>query len=239
MDSKKKVTISWSGGKDSAYALYKVLQQGRYEVVSIHTVINSESKRVGLHGIHELMIEEQGHTMKIPLIKLYVTPSDDHEEYRQLMRSFYDRCSGEGIEGVVFGDIFLEDLRSFREQLLKASGLQGIFPLWKADSRDIINGFLDAGFRTVLCAANKDYFSPDDTGKTIDREFLVKLGPGVDPCGENGEFHTFVYDGPVFSSAITYRLGETVERKYHYNTTDPDGRNIMRESTFLFREILL
>src|SRR6187455_3373558 len=124
---RKKVSLSWSGGKDSAFALYKILLSGEYEIVNLHTVFNEETKRVGLHGVHEEMIERQAEQLDIPLIKLYLTGSEDSEAYTRLMRSFYRQCARDRIESIVFGDIFLEDLKKYREDLLQESGVNALF----------------------------------------------------------------------------------------------------------------
>ncbi|WP_317195251.1 diphthine--ammonia ligase [Chryseosolibacter histidini] len=238
MDSKKKVTISWSGGKDSAFALYKVLQAREFEVVSLHTVINEETKRVGMHGVRETLIERQAEALGLPLQKLYLEGSEDHDAYTRLMSDFYTQCIREHIHAVVFGDIFLEDLKIFREQLLKSSGLQGIFPLWKQDTRQLITDFIHADFKTLICAANAKYFSAAQMGKTIDDAFVRQLPEEVDPCGENGEFHTFVYQGPIFKTPASYVAGEVVKKTYTYHKADASGAPVKIETTFLFQDLL-
>jgi hypothetical protein len=136
MDLKKKVTISWSGGKDSALSLLKILQSGEFEIVHLHTVINEETRRVGLHGVHETLIQAQADAMGLKLVKLYLPSSEDHTAYEKLMLSFYSQCAAEQIDAVVFGDIFLEDLKNYREKMLQVSGVKGIFPLWRMKSKD-------------------------------------------------------------------------------------------------------
>jgi uncharacterized protein (TIGR00290 family) len=237
MDSKKKVTISWSGGKDSAFALYKILLAQEYEVVSLHTVVNKENKRVGLHGIHETMIEAQVESLGIKLVKLYLPGSDDHEAYQSLMHTFYDQCRNENITGIVFGDIFLEDLKAFREKMLQRSGLNGIFPLWKMNSLSMINDFLNAGFKTMICSANAELFDSDQLGRTIDHKFIERLPSTVDPCGENGEFHTFVYDGPIFKNPVLCKKGEVVKKEYRYKIKEHDGATIDKITQFWFQDL--
>jgi uncharacterized protein (TIGR00290 family) len=238
MDLKKKVTISWSGGKDSAFALHKVLQSGAFRVAGLHTVISEETKRVGMHGVRETLIEKQAEAMGLPLTKLYLESSESHSAYERLMRGFYQQCAHEHIEAVVFGDIFLEDLRVFREELLKPSGLLGIYPLWKLDTGQTISDFIRSGFRTLICAANEKYFTPAQMGMTIDDELVRQLPPAVDPCGENGEFHTFVYDGPVFKRPIACKKGEVVAKTYTYQKVDENGTPEKTETTFLFQDLL-
>lgn len=236
---KKKVTISWSGGKDSAFALYKILLSGEYDVVSLHTVFNAETKRVGMHGVHESLIEKQAELLRIPLQKLFLDPSEDHDAYETLVKNYYNECASRGIESVVFGDIFLEDLKKFRDALLAPAGLTGIYPLWQHNSKVLIYDFLNSGFKTLVCAANANYFPKTSMGGTIDPEFIASLPKEVDPCGENGEFHTFVYDGPVFRGSVNISVGEVVERKYSFKIRDTQG-NLREESLpFWFCELSL
>ena len=237
MISKKKVTISWSGGKDSAFALYKILASGEFEVVNLHTVIDQDSKRVGLHGVRESLIEKQAEHLGLPLEKIYLPASNDHEAYKSIMQNFYRACAGNGIEGVVFGDIFLEDLRSFRITLLDTTKLTASFPLWKVDSKVLVDEFIDIGFKTTLCAANANFFSSHQLG-LIDHKFLELLPAGVDPCGENGEFHTFVFDGPLFKKPIPITMGEIVSKTYTYQKKEPNGETKKLESTFWFQDLL-
>jgi uncharacterized protein (TIGR00290 family) len=235
----KKVSISWSGGKDSAFALYKVLLGGEYDVVSLHTVFNAETKRVGMHGVHETLIEKQADLLKIPLEKLFLDPSEDHDSYTSLVKNYYNRCSARGIEAVVFGDIFLDDLKKFRDGLLVAAGLEGIYPLWQIDSNVLMHDFVNLGFKTLICAANANYFSETTMGKTIDLNFIKSLPVEVDPCGENGEFHTLVYDGPIFHSPMNILIGEIIEKHYTFKILDNDG-NVKKEKTpFWFCELSL
>jgi uncharacterized protein (TIGR00290 family) len=238
MDSKKKISVSWSGGKDSAFALYKLLETDQYEIVHLHTVIVSQTKRVGLHGIHENLIDEQAEVLGLKVIKLYLDSSDDHAAYEQLMQRFYKACAEENIVGIMFGDIFLEDLKAFRERLMSSAGIRGIYPLWRLNTAKLVHDFIEAGFKTIVCAANKKYFGTHDLGKTIDKDFLEKLSSETDPCGENGEFHTFVYDGPIFKRPIAFSKGAIVEKTYEYKVVMKSGEIDIEKTTFLFQEII-
>ncbi|RAV99793.1 Dph6-related ATP pyrophosphatase [Pseudochryseolinea flava] len=239
MVSRKKITISWSGGKDSAFALFKVMASGEFEIVNLHTVIDKETRRVGLHGIHETLIEQQAAQLGVPLVKLYLTASQDHDTYTALMKSFYKICASDGIEAVMYGDIFLEDLRAFRESLLAESKLEPIFPLWGIDSRMLLSDFIGAGFKTVLCAADASLFAEEDLGRFLDDEFLETLSPTIDPCGECGEFHTFVVGGPIFKSDIAIERKQVVKKTYTYAVTLPDGESEKKESAFWFQDLRL
>jgi len=238
MDSKKRVTISWSGGKDSAFALYKILLSGEYEVVGLHTLINADTRRVGLHGVHEHILELQAAAIGLPLEKLYLETSDNHQAFEAVSRQFYSRCVRNNISGVVFGDIFLEDLRQYRENLLAASGLEAIFPLWHIDTRVLIDDFINTGFRTWLCSADARYFTRADMGRVLDHDFVAVLPAAVDPCGERGEFHTLVVEGPFFKKKLSLRRGEVVQQGYNFQKKNDDGTLIPMRADFWFQEFL-
>ena len=238
MGLKKKVTISWSGGKDAAFALYKILSSGEYEVVNLHTVMDEETKRVGLHGVSETWIEKQAESIGLPLIKIYLRSSPDHDTYERLMKSFYRQCARQDIEGVVFGDIFLEDLRQYRVQLLKDSGLTPIFPLWDIETPILLGDVVRAGFKARICSANASMFKEAELGKTIDLSFSESLMPGVDVCGENGEYHTFVYDGPIMKKPVRIKPGEIVKKFYTYQRKNMDGKIERIETAFWFQDLL-
>jgi uncharacterized protein (TIGR00290 family) len=237
MGSVKKVTISWSGGKDSAFALYKILASGEYEVANLHTIINSENKRVGLHGVHESLIEMQARSIGIPLVKLYLKNSDNNESFEALTRSFYARCVREDINSVVFGDIFLEDLKSYRESLIKEAGLQSIFPLWQINSLNLVEDFINTGFQTLICSADTAHFGKKHLGLSIDHSLIASLPASVDPCGERGEYHTFVVDGPIFKKPIHVSKGEVVLRWYDYQKKNADSSIEKRRASYWFQEL--
>lgn len=238
MDLKKKVTISWSGGKDSAFALYKILLSGQYEVTGLHTIMNEDTKRVGMHGVREELMDNQAGQMGLPLTKLYLENSENDAAYQKLMKDYYQQCADERIDAVVFGDIFLEDLMRFRLELLKPSGLTGTFPLWMLDTRLLMDDFLKVGFKTLLCAGNAKFFDDTDVGRTIDQKFVDALKPGVDPCGENGEFHTFVYDGPIFKEPVHWLKGEVVKKAYRYKRVNERGESEIIDNAFWFQDLL-
>ena len=235
---KRRVTISWSGGKDSAFALYKILLSDQFEVVSLHTIFNKETGRVGMHGVPEEILVKQAEAIGLPLLKLYLERSESHSAYEQLMKDFYQDCAGAQICGVVFGDIFLEDLKAFRENLLIESRLESFFPLWKSDTKMIMRDFIHLGFKTFICSANTHYFSHKQLGETISDDFIKQLPDGVDACGENGEFHTFVYDGPVFRRPVEFKLGEVVQKKYSFQALNSEGVKEKYESAFWFQDLL-
>lgn len=236
--TRKNVTISWSGGKDATFALHKILATGEYNVVNLHTVIGDTTRRVGLHGVREELIDEQAACLGIPLHKLYLPEAPDHGAYETLMQDFYRECAAAHIEAVIFGDIFLEDLRAYREAMLQAVGLKGIYPLWAIPSEKLLRDFLAAGYKTVLCSANASWFMPGRLGVTIDNTFAATLPAGVDCCGENGEFHTLVYDGPLFKTPLSFRAGEVVKRSYNFQKVSPTGEPEPSSLDFWFRDLV-
>ena len=236
---KKRVTISWSGGKDSAFALYKILLSGEYEVVGLHTTINAETKRVGLHGIREALIEQQSSAIGIPLTKLYLPSSQTNDAYESVMKDFYRKCSRSEIDAVVFGDINLVDLRDYRENLLKPFRLEGIYPLWDLKTYNMIYDVVNAGFKTMVCSADGKFFNASALGKTIDETFIKTIPTGVDPCGENGEFHTFVYNGPIFKREVFFDKGEIVRREYEMKKRSDDGIEVQSTVPFWFIDLIL
>lgn len=210
----KKAVIAWSGGKDSAFSLYKVMQQGEYEVCYLVTTISERYRRVSMHGVREELIEEQATAIGIPLLKLILPEPCSMEQYAEIMNKHWAKLKEEGIDYIIFGDIFLEDLKAFRDKNLAGCGVTGIYPLWKQDSKELINAFIKEGFKTTLVCTNEKYLNRTWCGRVIDEAFVNDLPPDVDVCGENGEFHTFVFAGPIFKQPVPYKHGELVHRNY-------------------------
>ena len=206
---KIKAIFAWSGGKDSAYALHQVLREGKYEVMYLLTTLNKDLKRVSMHGVKEELLDIQALSIGIPLLKVWVS-EDSFEDYETQMNNILLKAKEESIREVIFGDIFLEDLREYREKNMKKLGMKASFPLWKKDTLNLIGDFIDQGFQTITCCVNDAFFNEDEVGKLIDNYFLKHLPKGVDPCGENGEFHTFCFAGPIFKKEINFKVGEKV-----------------------------
>ena len=236
VENKTKVAVSWSGGKDSAIALWHLLQDKRYEVVCLFTVFDESLRRVGMHGIPEHLVERQAEAIGFPLKKLYLSASGDHQAYERLMRRNFKELRKEGVSQVMFGDIFLGDLKDYRDKMLNEAGLEGIYPLWQKDTEELVRQFIKMGFKTAICAANKAYFSPEALGKTMDEKFIAEVPVGVDASGENGEFHTFAFDGPIFKHAVEFILGNVVEKTYEYKIINEHGVEELQRTTFIFRE---
>lgn len=233
----KKALFCWSGGKDSSYALYKVLQEKEYEITSLFTTINENFKRVSMHGVREELVEEQAKNIGLPLIKMYVK-TGSNDEYERNMEAFMVEQKAKGVEYVIFGDIFLEDLRAYRDKNLEKVGMKGIYPLWKINTNQLAYTFIQQGFKTILCCINDAYLSESDVGRTFDNSFLKDLPAHIDPCGENGEFHTFCYDGPIFNRPVSVEVKEKIYRPLEMKTDDSACRTKGNTQGFWFCEII-
>jgi uncharacterized protein (TIGR00290 family) len=221
---KEKIVFSWSGGKDSTLALHEIRRSGRYEVVALLTTVTRQYQRICMHGVRESLLEAQAAALGIPCEKIYMSDSPTNQEYEEKLRAALDAHKARGIRRVAFGDIFLEDLKAYRDKNLAAWGLEGIYPIWKRDSRRLIGDFVSQGFKGVLVCIDQRVLPESWAGRAIDEAFLGDVPPGVDPCGENGEYHTFVYDGPIFQDKIDITLGERVVRApFVYQDVLPGG----------------
>lgn len=211
---KKKAIFNWSSGKDSALTLYKILQENEYEVETLLTSVNSQYQRISMHGVRIELLEKQAEHIGLPLTKMMIPEMPTMEIYDDVMRKTLLEFKEKGIDYSIFGDIFLEDLRKYREDKLALANFKGVFPLWKKDTKALIQEFLKLGFKTIIVCVNEKYLGKEFVGRVIDENFINDLPPNVDPCGENGEFHTFTFDGPIFSKPVPFELGEIVYRKY-------------------------
>jgi len=209
MDKKQKALFCWSGGKDSALALHKILQEDKYEVIALLTTLNREFKRVSMHGVREELLEKQAASIGLPLIKMYVSEGTN-QEYEQEMEKLLLEYKAKGVTKIIFGDIFLEDLRAYRESNLAKVGLAAEFPLWKKNTKNLIEEFFNLGFKTIICCVNDAYLDENSVGVELDKKFVNQLSSNIDPCGENGEFHTFCYAGPIFKFPVEFGSGEKI-----------------------------
>lgn len=208
--------MSWSGGKDSSLALYYILQENKFEVKYLLTNIYEPNKRVSMHGVPESLIDLQAYSIDIPLKKMYIKESS-HEEYNLKMKEILLQFKSEGINKVAFGDIFLEDLRQYREEKLAEVEMNGVFPLWKIDTKTLAEKFINKGFKTHICSIDASKVPDNLLGIDFSQDFLDKLPKNVDCCGENGEFHSFCYEGPIFNERINFKINGTSEQKYVHN----------------------
>lgn len=207
--SKPKAIFCWSGGKDSAYCLHKVLSENTYDVCYLLTTINENYKRISMHGVREELLDKQADSIGIKLLKATVSEGTN-SEYEKQMEKIFMKAKAEGITHVIYGDIFLEDLRMYRENNLKKVQMQGVFPLWEMNTIWLVNDFISKGFQTITCCINDGFLTKDWVGRKIDKAFVHQLPANVDPCGENGEFHTFCYKGPLFEKEIKFTVGEKI-----------------------------
>ena len=182
--------FSWSGGKDSTLCLHSILNNSAYEVCYLLTSINGNLKRVSMHGIHESLIEAQAQSIGIPLKKVYVYEANN-EEYEKQMSNILNEAKLEGINTVIFGDIFLADLRIYREANLAKLNMKAVFPLWELNTSNLIKEFINLEYKTIVCCGNDAYLKKEQVGKLIDLNYINQLESDIDPCGENGEYHTF------------------------------------------------
>jgi uncharacterized protein (TIGR00290 family) len=206
--------MSWSGGKDSALALYRLTQQGLYRVDCLLTSMNAAFGRVSMHGLRRELLESQAAALGIALRTLELPEQPDMPAYEQAMQDQISQLASEGFTHGCFGDIFLEDLRDYRERSWATANLQSVFPLWKNNSTELMNEFIRLGFRALVICVNETLLDRSFCGRELDPDFLLDLPASVDPCGENGEYHSFVYDGPLFSRPVGFRKGEQVFRPY-------------------------
>lgn len=215
-----KAIVSWSGGKDCAMALERVLADPAIDVVGLLTTFNHYHDRVSIHGVRRELLEEQVDAIGLPLISVPLPDACTNQEYEQRMGSVLQRQKKEGVTHVVHGDLFLADLRAHRERMLGTIGLRGLFPLWGEDTARLARRFVNHGYRAVVACVDTTQLAASFSGRPFDHSFLDALPVGVDPCGENGEFHTFVYGGPVLRHEVAIRSGEGVLREGRFQFTD-------------------
>ncbi|MGA7217884.1 MAG: ATP-binding protein [Candidatus Sulfotelmatobacter sp.] len=206
----KEILLSWSSGKDSAWSLHLLRQRGEYEVVGLLTTFNSEADRVAMHAVRRELVERQAEAAGLPLWPVALPWPCSNEQYESLMGEACAKAVAEGIEGVAFGDLFLEDVRAYREKQMKGTGLEPIFPVWGLPTRELARKMIAAGVRAKLTCVDTQKLDRSFAGREFDEVLLADLPAGVDPCGERGEFHSFVYAGPMFSGEILVSVGATV-----------------------------
>ena len=211
---KQKAFFNWSTGKDSALALYKVLQSHDYLISGLLTTVNEGFGRVSMHGIRKELLYKQIESIGLPLFEVLLPEVPTMETYEKAMLSTLKNRILDGDEVSIFGDVFLKDLRKYREDKLLEIGLKANFPLWNRNTKELVLELINLGFKAIVICIDARVLGEEFLGKVIDRDFLDSLPENVDPCGENGEFHTFVYDGPIFKHPIAFELGEKVLRTY-------------------------
>jgi len=207
------VLFCWSGGKDSAMALRALQAAGDCRIAALLTTITEEYNRISMHGVRRVLLERQAESLGLPLHPVPIPPHCVNATYEERMKEALAQHFARGVRRVAFGDIFLEDLRVYREKKLTQIGMQALFPIWKRDTRELARDFVRQGFRAIAVCVDPRVLDASFAGRELDASFFADLPPGVDPCGENGEFHTYVFDGPIFKAPIAVRAGEKVIRE--------------------------
>ncbi|PYT50186.1 MAG: ATP-binding protein [Acidobacteria bacterium] len=212
MTTSEPILFCWSGGKDSAVALHTLLQQKQFHVAALLATVTEGYDRIAMHGVRRELLHRQADSLHLPLHEVSIPPQCVNPIYEarmeQALRLFY----GQGVRKVAFGDVFLEDLRAYREKNLARIGMTALFPIWKRNTRELIRYFHEQHFRAIAACVDSKVLDPSFAGRELNESFFRDLPPHADPCGENGEFHTFVFDGPIFQFPIPIRAGEVVNR---------------------------
>jgi uncharacterized protein (TIGR00290 family) len=206
--------FNWSSGKDSALALYYLQMQGQTEIKYLLTSMNAHYDRVSMHGLRRSLLEAQLTAIGLPYTTVELPEQPDMNTYEKAMGSKVAELKLAGCTSAVFGDIFLEDLRQYRETQLAAAGIKALFPLWQRNTRTLLQEFIATGFKAIVICADATRLDASFCGRELDKNFLQDLPAGVDPCGENGEYHTFCYDGPIFTQPVPFVKGEKIYREY-------------------------
>ena len=233
---KEQAFFNWSGGKDSALALYKVKHSNQYNIQCLLTNINSVYDRVSMHGVRRSLMEAQVASIGLPLVTAELPEEPSMHDYETIMANKLNTLKASGCSKAIFGDIFLEDLKIYREQKLKEVGIECVFPLWKMDTTILIKEFINLGFKAVIVCVNETYLDKSFCGRLIDASFVNDLPSNVDVCGENGEFHSFVFDGPIFKKPVQFKKGEVVYKQYEAPETNET--NAQTKYGFWFCDLL-
>ena len=204
--------MSWSGGKDSCVALRELRQSPGYSVAALITTVTRDYDRISMHGVRRVLLERQAASLGLPLHEVFITKDATNQEYEAKMEEAFSLYRERGIRRVAFGDLFLEEIRAYRDQFLARQNMRALYPVWGRDTTRFIREFIGLGFKAVVTCVDVKVLDSSFAGMMIDEDFLSALPTHVDPCGENGEFHTFVFDGPIFKEAVRLSVGEKVER---------------------------
>jgi uncharacterized protein (TIGR00290 family) len=216
----ERVLLTWSGGKDCAMALHELESVHGHEIVALLTTLTEDYDRVSMHGVRRVLVEKQAECLHLPLEQVRISKDASNEEYEARMKDRLLLYQGMGVSSVVFGDIFIEDVRRYREQNLARIGMKAVFPLWKRSTTEVARAFVGLGFKAVITCVDTSALDGSFAGRVFDERLLSGLPADIDPCGENGEFHTFVFDGPIFRRRIPYRRGKVVLRDGRFRYCD-------------------
>ncbi|MHA6249901.1 Dph6-related ATP pyrophosphatase [Pontibacter sp. CAU 1760] len=235
--------FNWSGGKDATLSLHHVLANKTYAVKQLLTTLSDATRRVSMHGVRQELLHQQAAAVGIPFREVFLPAQASMQAYNAIMRKEMQACKEVGMTHAIYGDINLEDLRTYREEELAKAGMQAVFPLWNRPTHQLVREFLQLGYKAMVVCVNARLLDASFAGRILDEQFLEDLPPEADPAGENGEFHTFVFDGPIFRRPVLYTLGETV-RKSYAPTTNPkdncfqDEKKPTFDQDFIFRDLL-
>jgi uncharacterized protein (TIGR00290 family) len=222
---KKKLLLAWSGGKDSTLALDQLKRHPEVEVSALLTTVTEGYDRISMHGVRRKLLREQAEALGLPLEEILIPQKCSNEIYEERMRQTLEKFSREGISAAAFGDLFLQEVRSYREERMAKIGMEAVFPLWGGNTSDLAGRFIHLGFRAVVVCVDTQMLASEYAGRNYDAEFISDLPTGIDPCGENGEFHTFVYNGPIFSRPVKIQTGEKLlrdNRFFYCDLISPD-----------------
>ena len=217
---KERVVLSWSGGKDSAMVAYHLLASQKYEIVALLTSVTEDFDRISMHGVRRRLLEEQANALAVPLHVVMIPKDCSNDIYESRMGEAFKHFKDRGITKIAFGDLFLEDIKQYRDERLAREGMTGIYPIWLRDTHELVRTFIGLGFKAKLCCVDTHAIDTSFAGREIDARLLADLPPSADPCGERGEYHSFVYAGPIFKKAIACRAGETSMRLSRFNYCD-------------------
>ena len=212
--------MCWSGGKDSAMALHSLLSNEMYDVIGLFTTVNKDYNRISMHGVRKELLEMQAESIGFPLEIMEMGSEADNSEYENSMEEIMLRYKARGIDRVAFGDLHLEDVRIYRENNLSRIDMEAIFPLWGENTRSLSDSFVNEGFKAIVTCVDTTMLNEDFSGRTLDRSFFNDLPNTVDPCGENGEYHSFVYSGPIFKNEVKVKRGDLVLRDDRFQYCD-------------------
>jgi uncharacterized protein (TIGR00290 family) len=223
----KRTLLSWSSGKDSAWALHVLRRQPSCEVAGLFCTVNQAFDRVSMHAVRVELLKLQAEKVGLPLQLIQIPYPCSNEEYETIMGGFVEGVKEQGIDCFAFGDLFLEDVRQYRVDKLAGTGIEPVFPLWGLPTPELALEMIALGLRAKITCVDPEQLSPEFAGREFDHAFLADLPAGVDPCGENGEFHSFVYDGPMFQGALPIQVGETVTRDgFTFTDILPQGEKV-------------
>jgi uncharacterized protein (TIGR00290 family) len=217
---KEKVIVAWSGGKDSALALYEVLNSDSYQVLELLTTVTKDNDRISIHDVQRILLEQQARALRIPLEEIFIPKDASNTEYEDKLLKSLRKHRDNDVSSVVFGDLFIEDIKKYREYILEEAGMNSVFPLWKKDTQKLARTFISLGFEAVITSVDSSVLGRDFAGRKYNEKFLLDLPVNVDPCGENGEFHTFVYNGPIFCDKVYFKKGALTLKNNRFYSCD-------------------